>query len=151
VTRALGGEAATTGAERLGERLAEHLAYVGVLALELFDVGGTMLANEWAPRVHNSGHWTQDGCATDQFEQHVRAVLGLPLGDVSASGACAMVNLVGRVPTVGALCAVPGARVHLYGKSARPGRKLGHVNLVAADAGALEPMLARVLDLVRGA
>lgn len=147
VTRAPAGDAHA----ELAAKLAEHLGYVGVLALELFDVGGRMLANEFAPRVHNSGHWTQDGCATDQFEQHVRSVLGLPLGAVDPLGACAMVNLVGEVPELSALCAIPGARVHLYGKTPRPGRKLGHVNLVAPDEATLGAMMRRVRTLVRRA
>ena len=93
-----------------------------------------LVANEMAPRVHNSGHWTQDGAVTCQFENHVRAVAGQPLGCTDRRGPSAMVNLVGDVPPVDALLSVPGARLHLYGKAPRPGRKLGHVNLCAADA-----------------
>jgi len=123
-------------AERAARALAEHLDYVGVLALELFDTGDAgrpILANEFAPRVHNSGHWTMDASETCQFENHVRAVLGLPLGETRALSACAMVNLIGDVPDVRELLRVPGARVHLYGKSARAGRKLGHVTVRDAN------------------
>lgn len=109
--------------------VAERLDYVGVLALELFQVGGRLLANEMAPRVHNSGHWTIDGAETSQFENHLRAVLGLPLGSVELRGPCTMVNLIGAVPPVAELAAIDGAHLHLYGKQPRAGRKLGHVTV----------------------
>jgi 5-(carboxyamino)imidazole ribonucleotide synthase len=102
-----------------------------------------------APRVHNSGHWTIEGAATSQFENHLRAILGWPLGSTAPQGFSAMVNLVGEVPPVETLLAVPGAHVHLYGKSQRPGRKLGHVTLVEPDRPALEAALARVAAIVR--
>jgi 5-(carboxyamino)imidazole ribonucleotide synthase len=111
-------------------RLLGHLDYVGVLALELFCVGERLYANELAPRVHNSGHWTQDGARTSQFENHVRAVLGLPLGPTECVGRSVMFNLLGDVPAVTDLLALRDARLHLYGKSPAPGRKLGHVTLV---------------------
>ncbi len=110
-------------------RLLDELGYVGVLALELFDVGGRLLANEFAPRVHNTGHWTIEGAATSQFENHLRAVLGLPLGPTESRDA-AMFNLIGSVPSAADVLAVPGAHLHLYGKEPRPGRKLGHITLV---------------------
>jgi 5-(carboxyamino)imidazole ribonucleotide synthase len=116
-------------AEEYGTRLLDALGYVGVLALELFDVGGKLLANEFAPRVHNTGHWTIEGAATSQFENHLRAILGLPLGSTE-SRASLMVNLIGTVPATEAVLAIPGAHLHLYGKEPRPGRKLGHVTLV---------------------
>jgi 5-(carboxyamino)imidazole ribonucleotide synthase len=119
-------------AEEIASRLLDELAYVGVLAVELFDVDGSLLANEFATRVHNTGHWTIDGAPTSQFENHLRAILGLPLGSTAARGSSTMVNLVGEVPPLGRLLAVPGAHVHLYGKEPRPGRKLGHVTLVDA-------------------
>lgn len=112
-------------------KLLEHTGYVGVLAIELFDVGGRLLANEIAPRVHNSGHWTIEGAATSQFENHLRAICGLPLGSTEAIGCSAMLNLVGAAPPTAAMLAVEGAHIHLYGKSARPGRKIGHVTLRA--------------------
>jgi 5-(carboxyamino)imidazole ribonucleotide synthase len=112
-------------------RLLVELDHVGVLAIELFDVNGTLLANEFAPRVHNTGHWTIEGAVTSQFENHVRAVLGLPLGSTDARGASAMLNCIGAMPDTAAVLAVPGAHLHDYGKAARAGRKLGHVTVVA--------------------
>ena len=113
------------------KRLLDRLNYVGVLALELFVVGDRLLANEFAPRVHNSGHWTIEGAVTSQFENHVRAILDLPLGDTSMTGHAGMVNLIGQMPDE--LEPPPNvmAFLHDYGKSARPGRKLGHVTVVA--------------------
>jgi 5-(carboxyamino)imidazole ribonucleotide synthase len=133
-------------AEGYATRLLDELGYVGVLALELFDVGGELVANELAPRVHNTGHWTIEGATTSQFENHLRAVLGLPLGATDALAPAAMVNLIGRVPPLEELLRVPGARVHLYGKAPRPGRKLGHVTVLGAtDARvrAVEGLVAR--------
>ena len=121
--------------------LAESLDYVGVLAVELFDVGGTLLANEMAPRVHNSGHWTIEGAATSQFEQHLRAVCGWPLGSTEHRPT-AMVNLIGAPPDVEAVLAVPGAHLHLYGKAPRPARKIGHVTVPAERLLQLEAVLA---------
>ncbi len=120
-------------AQEYARRLLEELDYVGVLALELFEIDGALLANEFAPRVHNSGHWTIEGSVTSQFENHLRAILGWPLGSTSAVGACAMVNLVGTLPRLEELLALPAARVHLYGKEPRPGRKVGHVTFVGAS------------------
>jgi 5-(carboxyamino)imidazole ribonucleotide synthase len=121
--------------QALGERyvgaIMEELDYVGVLALELFQVGDRLLANEIAPRVHNSGHWTIEGAETSQFENHLRAVAGLPLGSVAARGTSTMVNLIGGVPESDAVLAVDGAHLHLYGKAPRPGRKLGHVTVTS--------------------
>ena len=131
-------------------RALERLGYVGVLAIELFHAGGELLANEMAPRVHNSGHWTIEGAATSQFENHLRAVVGLPLGEVEARGLAAMVNLIGRVPDPARILAVPGAHLHLYGKAPRPGRKLGHVTVLADDPGTLEARLSDVLRAVDG-
>ena len=119
-------------AEQYAELLLDELDYVGVLALELFDTGGELVANELAPRVHNTGHWTIEGAETSQFENHLRAVLGLPLGPTGARGAAAMVNLIGTVPQLEGLLELPGVHVHLYGKEPRPGRKLGHVTVLDA-------------------
>jgi 5-(carboxyamino)imidazole ribonucleotide synthase len=135
-------------AERYARAILDRLDYVGVLALELFEVDGALLANEMAPRVHNSGHWTIDGAETSQFENHVRAITGAPLGDCSALGAAAMINLIGAPPPSDTILAVPGAHLHLYGKRPRPGRKVGHVTLRAADAATLEPRLQRLEALV---
>ena len=107
----------------------DALDYVGVLAIELFQDGDRLLANEMAPRVHNSGHWTIEGAETSQFENHLRAVPGLPLGVDGRAGTSAMVNLIGTLPDAAAVLAIPGAHLHLYGKAPRPGRKLGHVTL----------------------
>ncbi len=115
-------------------RLMESLDYVGVIAVEFFVTTGGLIANEMAPRVHNSGHWTIDGSVTSQFENHLRAVAGLSLGSTASRGASVMINLVGRAPIVARLLEVPHAHVHLYGKGARAGRKLGHVTLIAPMA-----------------
>lgn len=125
--------ALTTDAVLIAARIANALDYVGVMGVELFVTPAGLIVNEIAPRVHNSGHWTQAGCAVDQFEQHVRAVAGLPLGDGKRYADVVMENLIGddidRVPD---LLATPRAQLHLYGKGeARPGRKMGHVNRIA--------------------
>lgn len=136
-----GVEAAAIGMARA---IAEALGHVGVMAVEMFLLkDGTLLINEIAPRVHNSGHYTLGGCATSQFEQHVRAVCGLPLGDARLlAGEAAMINLLGDLwekgePRWSVLDEIPGAKLHLYGKSdARPGRKMGHYTVVGAAAAA---------------
>jgi 5-(carboxyamino)imidazole ribonucleotide synthase len=124
------------------------LDYVGVLVVEFFQVGDRLVANEMACRVHNSGHWTIEGAATSQFENHVRAVAGLPLGATEAKGFAGMVNLVGEVPSLDALEGDPTIHVHLYGKAPAPGRKLGHVTIVAETRDACEAGIRRVLDVV---
>ncbi|WP_426802070.1 5-(carboxyamino)imidazole ribonucleotide synthase [Xanthomonas campestris] len=123
-------------AEAHARALAERLDYVGVFALELFVRDGTLLANEMAPRVHNSGHWTIEGAETSQFENHVRAVLGLPLGSTAMRGHACMLNWLGAMPDAAAFLAVPGGHWHDYGKQARNGRKVGHAT-VRADTPAL--------------
>jgi len=135
VSRAPARDALQGTAEEIATKLLDELGYVGVLAVELFEVDGMLLANEFAPRVHNTGHWTIDGAVTSQFENHVRAVLGLPLGATDALGESVMVNLVGEALPLERLLRIPGAHVHLYGKVSRTGRKLGHVTLVDADEG----------------
>ena len=120
-------------AEDAARRVCDTLRYVGVLAIEFFEHEGRLLANEMAPRVHNSGHWTIEGAITSQFENHLRAVVGLPLGSTSAIGTSAMLNLIGDVPDPAEVLAVRDAHLHLYGKSARAGRKLGHVTLRASS------------------
>jgi 5-(carboxyamino)imidazole ribonucleotide synthase len=114
--------------------VADALDYVGVFALELFEIGGQLLANEMAPRVHNSGHWTIEGAVSSQFENHLRAVLGLPLGDTASRGCSAMLNWIGDLPNCAAALGVPGLHWHDYGKSARPGRKVGHATVRADSA-----------------
>ena len=126
----------------------EHFGYVGVLAVEFFVANQRLLANEMAPRVHNSGHWTIEGAATSQFENHLRAILGLPLGSTAARGHSGMVNFIGRLPDRRAALAVPGLHLHDYGKyEARPGRKLGHATVVAASIHAREAALRRARRL----
>ena len=138
-------------AEELARRVIEKLDYVGVLAVELFELGGELLANEIAPRVHNSGHWTIDGAVTSQFENHLRAVLGWPLGDCSPRGHAAMLNLIGAAPPLATLLALPGAHVEMYGKIPRPGRKLGHVNFVEQSATTLARNLAAARPIIEAA
>ena len=116
-------------AERHVRALLEDFAYVGIIALELFDTGAGLLANEMAPRVHNSGHWTIEGAETSQFENHVRAVCGMPSGSCEPVGHSVMVNLIGEHPDTDAVLGVADSHLHLYGKSERPGRKLGHVTV----------------------
>jgi 5-(carboxyamino)imidazole ribonucleotide synthase len=124
--------------------IAETLDYVGVFALELFVRGGELLGNEMAPRVHNSGHWTIEGAHTSQFENHIRAVLGLPLGDTGVRGASAMLNWIGEMPDPAPVLAVADGHWHDYGKEARPGRKVGHATIRASDAGSLRAKLVQV-------
>ena len=120
-------------ARAIAAAILDGLAYVGVVGIELFDLGnGTLLVNEIAPRVHNTGHWTQDGCVCDQFEQHIRALAGWPLGTTKAHAQVEMTNLLGdEIDQWSKLAARPDQRLHLYGKvEARPGRKMAHVNRV---------------------
>ncbi|WP_426035273.1 5-(carboxyamino)imidazole ribonucleotide synthase [Brevundimonas sp. DC300-4] len=120
-------------ARAIAAAILDGLAYVGVIGIELFDLGnGQLLVNEIAPRVHNTGHWTQDGCVCDQFEQHIRAIAGWPLGPTKAHARVEMTNLLGdEVEQWSKLAAGPDQRLHLYGKAeARPGRKMAHVNRV---------------------
>ena len=124
--------------------LLDHLDYVGVLALELFVSGDRLLANEFAPRVHNSGHWTIEGAATSQFENHLRAITGLPLGPTACRGHAGMLNLIGEIPPAARRLATPGCRLHDYGKSPREGRKLGHITVVADSAGERDERLQQV-------
>lgn len=128
-------------ATALARTLAERLDYVGVFALELFVKDGGLLGNEMAPRVHNSGHWTIEGAHTSQFENHVRAVLGLPLGDTGARGLSAMFNWIGELPDPAPVLRAVDAHWHDYGKQARAGRKVGHATLCAPDAGQLAAQL----------
>jgi len=131
-------------AEDAARRVFDALQYVGVLAIEFFEHEGRLLANEMAPRVHNSGHWTIEGALTSQFENHLRAVVGLPLGSTHAIGCSAMLNLIGEVPDSAEVLAVRDAHLHLYGKSARAGRKLGHVTLRASSP---EELASRLVEL----
>jgi 5-(carboxyamino)imidazole ribonucleotide synthase len=125
-------------------RLMDSLAYVGVLALEIFCVDGVLLANEMAPRVHNSGHWTIEGAETSQFENHLRAVLSLPLGVTTPRGSSVMFNIIGHIPPLERVVAVEGAHLHLYGKAPTEKRKVGHVTVVAQTPAALEQAASEV-------
>jgi 5-(carboxyamino)imidazole ribonucleotide synthase len=132
-------------------RLAEALDYVGVFALELFCKGGQLLANELAPRVHNSGHWTIEGSETSQFQNHLRAVLGLPLGDTRMLGHACMLNWIGAMPEAAAVLREAGGHWHDYGKAPRDGRKVGHATLRCDDPLQLVDALERVgIALGRG-
>ncbi len=131
-------------AERHALAVMERLGHVGVMAIELFDGGGTLMGNEMAPRVHNSGHWTIEGATTSQFENHLRAVCGLELGPTTPSAYSATINLIGAEPPEGTLPDDPAVHVHRYGKHARPGRKLGHVTVVAEDRDTLIQVLQEV-------
>jgi 5-(carboxyamino)imidazole ribonucleotide synthase len=124
--------------------IAEHLDYVGAFAVELFVKDGRLLGNEMAPRVHNSGHWSIEGAPCSQFENHVRAVLGLPLGDTSVLGCSVMLNWIGELPDAKPVLAEPRAHWHDYGKSPRAGRKVGHATLCADTPAQLSERLARV-------
>ncbi|MEX0915370.1 MAG: 5-(carboxyamino)imidazole ribonucleotide synthase [Wenzhouxiangellaceae bacterium] len=135
-------------AEALVRKLAEDLDYVGCLTLELFAHGDKLLANEFAPRVHNSGHWTIEGSSCSQFENHLRAVCGWPLGATEARGVSAMVNFIGSMPDPQTWLAVPGLHWHDYGKSAREGRKVGHATLNAPDTAAMKQLLPRLNGLL---
>lgn len=135
-------------AERYARRFMESLDYVGVMAIEFFQIGSELLANEVAPRVHNSGHWTIEGAETSQFENHIRAITGMPLGSTSPRGQSAMFNFIGTMPPVQMLLGIPGTHLHLYGKEARPGRKLGHVTLRSDDSNEFGKSIALLSALI---
>jgi 5-(carboxyamino)imidazole ribonucleotide synthase len=130
-------------------RLLDRLEYVGVLALELFAVDGSLLANEMAPRVHNSGHWTIEGAESSQFENHLRAILSLPLGATTPRGRSVMFNIIGHIPDAETVLAVEGAHLHLYGKAPTEKRKVGHVTLVTQSEQGLRQGTAE-LELALG-
>lgn len=135
-------------ARRQLEQVMNRFHYVGVLTIEYFVCDGVLLANEMAPRVHNSGHWTIEGAVTSQFENHLRAVAGLPLGDVTTRCPSAMVNFIGTMPAPERVLQVPGAQLHDYGKAARPGRKLGHCTVAGTDEQERDARLAQVQALI---
>lgn len=120
-------------AEEYVMRVLDELSYVGMVALEFFVVDGNLLINEMAPRVHNSGHLTIEGSETSQFENHLRATCGMPAGSTAPRGVAAMINLIGDLPDPSAVLQIEGAHLHLYAKSSRPNRKLGHITIVAQD------------------
>lgn len=127
-------------------RLLDHLDYVGVIALELFVTGEELLANEFAPRVHNSGHWSIEGSETSQFENHIRAILNLPLGSTASIGFAGMVNLIGEISE--ATRALDIGELHDYGKAARAGRKLGHITVIADSAEQREALVEEIYNSV---
>jgi 5-(carboxyamino)imidazole ribonucleotide synthase len=136
-------------AETMLGAILRELDYIGVMAMECFRVGDRLLVNELAPRVHNSGHWTQAGCSVSQFESHLRAVCGLPLIAPATKGLTLMVNLLGT-PRNDAWLGIPEAELYWYGKEVRPGRKVGHINLCfhhqASASQALATLTARLPD-----
>lgn len=123
-----------TQAEQYAQRILETLNYVGVLTIEFFYDGQQLIANEMAPRVHNSGHWTIEGAQTSQFENHLRAIFNLPLGSTAVTGFAFMLNGIGCLPAISSCLEIPGVHFHTYGKTPRPNRKIGHITLVDADA-----------------
>jgi 5-(carboxyamino)imidazole ribonucleotide synthase len=130
------------------KRVMNALAYVGVLTIEFFVVKGRLIANEMAPRVHNSGHWTIEGCVTSQFENHLRAICDLPLGSTRALGHAAMINFLGKMPDVERLLGLDGLAFHDYGKEPRPGRKLGHCTILKKRPTERNSALADALKLI---
>jgi len=135
-------------AEDYAKRLLEELNYVGVLAIEFFQIDGHLLVNEMAPRVHNSGHWTIEGAVTSQFENHLRAIADMPLGSTALTAYSGMVNVIGELPDTDAVLSIPNAHLHLYGKSPRSGRKLGHITVCAESEAELKRMQAELLNMV---
>ncbi|HET9529707.1 MAG TPA: 5-(carboxyamino)imidazole ribonucleotide synthase [Blastocatellia bacterium] len=131
-------------AEEYAMRVMVTLNYVGVLAIEFFQHEGRLLANEMAPRVHNSGHWTIEGAGTSQFENHLRAIIGLPLGSTALTGYCAMLNIIGTLPDHRSVFEVPDSHLHLYGKAPRPNRKLGHITIRTKDPVQLHRQLSQL-------
>jgi 5-(carboxyamino)imidazole ribonucleotide synthase len=129
-------------------RVLRRLDYVGVLAFEFFEVDGGLKANEIAPRVHNSGHWTIEGAECSQFENHLRAVAGLPLGSTASLGQSAMLNFIGEVPPTRRVVALPDCHLHHYGKAFKAGRKVGHATLRCADAATLKQRIAALEALI---
>jgi 5-(carboxyamino)imidazole ribonucleotide synthase len=130
-------------------KIMNHLDYCGVLTVEFFVVDGRLVANEMAPRVHNSGHWTIEGCATSQFANHVRAICNLPLGSTRPLGFAAMINFLGNMPPRHRLLEIEGLAYHDYGKSPQPGRKLGHCTILAGQAADRSRKLADALKFIR--
>lgn len=142
------GHPAQAVAQQYGEGILRALDYVGVLAFEFFERDGQLIANEIAPRVHNSGHWSIEGAQCSQFENHLRAITGLPLGSTALREHSAMLNLIGDIPPAEQLLAIPGAHLHIYDKQSVPGRKVGHLTLCLPDPAQLQQSLARAQKLI---
>ncbi|MBI3652166.1 MAG: 5-(carboxyamino)imidazole ribonucleotide synthase [Acidobacteria bacterium] len=141
-------EALQKPAEAYATRVLDELHYAGILAIEFFVLDGKLYANEMAPRVHNSGHWTIEGAQTSQFENHLRAISGMPLGTTDMKGCAAMVNIIGTLPDRRAVLSLPDAHLHLYGKAPRPNRKLGHITLSCASVEARHNQLGQLQKLI---
>jgi 5-(carboxyamino)imidazole ribonucleotide synthase len=135
-------------AEDYAKRVMEHLDYVGVLAIEFFETEKGLVANEMAPRVHNTGHWTIEGADTSQFENHLRAIVGMPLGSTDMGGAAGMVNVIGIEPDVTRLRELQDVHVHMYGKTPAPRRKLGHITVTADDLDGVRSGVARLRNVL---
>jgi 5-(carboxyamino)imidazole ribonucleotide synthase len=135
-------------AEEYATRVMENLEYVGVLAIEFFETPSGLIANEMAPRVHNTGHWTIEGADTSQFENHLRAITGLPLGSTDMGGAAGMVNVIGIEPDVARLRELQDVHVHMYGKTPAPRRKLGHITVTADDLDGVRSGVARLRNVL---
>ncbi len=136
-----------TQTETYAQKIMDHLGYVGIITLELFDTGNGLMANEMAPRVHNSGHWTIEGASTSQFENHLRAILNLPLGSTDAIGKTAMVNFIGSLPDINDILSIPCVTLHDYGKKPRQGRKVGHATLHTDNDDSLQKLLPKLLAI----
>ena len=141
-------EVLQTQAQKVFDSIAKELDYVGVLAIEFFQVGEQLLVNEIAPRVHNSGHWTQQGADTCQFENHLRAVCDLPLGSTDLIRPTAMINILGEDNVPNEILNVASTKLHWYGKSKRAGRKMGHINVSAKSEAQLAARLMLLANLL---
>lgn len=149
VAKSCDNDALQEEAQDIVRRLLEKLDYVGVIALELFEVDGHLLANEFAPRVHNSGHWTIEGSETSQFENHLRAILDLPLGNTKTLGLAAMVNFIGGIPTQEQILSLCNAHLHLYDKTPRKGRKVGHATVRSANPTEFDSTLTALMSIAQ--
>lgn len=138
----------TDAARSIAKKMLEHFDYVGTMTIELFEaLDGTLLVNELAPRVHNSGHWTIEGSQTSQFENHIRCITGQPVGSTENIGYSAMINVIGSAPPLDALREMDGVHVHMYGKEEVPNRKLGHITISHADKDYIESIITKARSL----
>jgi 5-(carboxyamino)imidazole ribonucleotide synthase len=129
--------------------LLDEMDHVGVLTIELFETEGGLVVNEMAPRVHNSGHWSIEGANTSQFENHVRAITGMPLGDTTPiHNFSAMVNIIGKTGPTNIALKMPNAHLHLYDKTERDDRKLGHINITASSQAELDESIEKLKDFL---
>jgi 5-(carboxyamino)imidazole ribonucleotide synthase len=135
-------------AEKYASLVLEKLNYIGIMTIEFFCINRQLIANEIAPRVHNSGHWTLEGAETSQFENHIRAISGLPLGSTHAKGFSTMINIIGKYPDATQLTQIPGCYYHTYDKEAQPNRKLGHITICAAEKNTLALNTKKVLAII---